>query len=309
MLTVKTNGAVPNMVGLSATTIVGNGSVTTGAGDDLIAVVGADVSGRVTISAGAGDNTVLVTDNFTEVIDSSLQTFVTNNQVFGDGQDDELVDPCVAQLADDLNAAASTTTAGSVTAQNVDIYTLGGNDLIDVHDAIVSGGNLIVSAGAGTNVVAVTDTTVGTATNSSSAGNATITTGAGDDLVILDGLTVSGKLSVNTGAGSDVVVATPDVGGVVDAAITDFVNNHPGVFFDPTDESSGGLDIEDLRTEIRDLSDPSSFDVTKVDIVTKDTASDASVVDIALANVALDMTVTMGNGTDVPDAQRDQGGP
>jgi len=252
VVTIKTNGDVPNLIGLSTTLVTGDASVTTTAGDDLIAVVGVDLTGRLTISAGAGDNTVLVTDNFTETIDSSLQTFVTNNPNFGDGEDSELTDPCVADLANDLNAAASAT-ATSVTAQNVNIVTNGGNDLIDVHDAIVTGGNLVINAGGGTNVIAVTSTTVATALNSSTVGNVTITSGAGDDLVVIVGLHVSGRLSVNTGAGSDAIVATPDVGGVVDAAITDFVALHPDVFFDPSTEV-GALDIENLRGEIRDLS-------------------------------------------------------
>ena len=299
-VTIKTydtsSDPVPDLVGISSTTVTGDVNVTTGFGNDLISVVGVGATGRLTISAGNGENTVLVTDNFTEVIDSSLQTFVTNNPIFGDGQDDELTDPCVAQVANDLNVASTISTA-SVAAQNVNIYTLGGDDLIDVHDAVVTGGNLVVSAGAGTNVVAVTDTTVATSTNSSSVGNVTITSGAGDDLVVIMGLHVSGRLSVNTGAGSDVIAATPDVN-AVDAAIVDFVAAHPDVFFDPSVDA-GALDIENLRGEIRDLSDPSSFDAAKADFVTKDTATDVAVVDIALANVALDLTVTMGNGSDL----------
>jgi hypothetical protein len=299
VLTIKTNGSVPNLVGLSTTTITGDASVTTAAGDDLVSVVGADLTGRLTISTGAGDNSVLVTDNFTEVIDSSLQTFVTNNPVFGDELDGELVNECVATLANDLNIAASLATT-SVTAQNLNIYTLGGNDLIDVHDAIITGGNIVISAGAGTNVIAVTETTVATATNSSTVGNCTITSGAGDDLVILVSLDVSSRLYVNTGSGNDVILATPDIGsGVVDSALTDFVACHPGVFFDPSDPSSGGLDIENLRTEIRDIIDECGFMATKADFVTKDLDGENAVIDIALSNVLLDMTVTMGNGDDL----------
>jgi large repetitive protein len=297
VLTIKTYGDVPNMIGLSTTVIVGDASVTTAAGDDLIAVVGADLTGRLTISAGAGDNTVLATDNFIETIDSSLQTFVTNNPMFGDGQDDELTDECVADLANDLNVASSLTVT-SFTAQNANIYTLGGNDLIDVHDAIITGGNLVVSAGGGTNVVAVTETTVASTSNSSAVGNATITSGAGDDLVILISLDVSGRLYVNTGAGSDTILATPDVGsGVVDSAIVDFVALHPGVFFDPSTDT-GTLDIENLRGEIRDIIDDCGFEATKADFVTKDVAGEVSRIDIALSVVTLDMTVTMGNGDD-----------
>lgn len=299
VLTIKTNGDVPNMVGLSTTTITGDASVTTSVGDDFISVVGADLTGRLTLSAGAGDNTVLLTNNFTDVIDSSLQTFVTNNPIFGDDLDGELTDPCAANLANDLNVA-STLALTSFTAQNLNVYTLGDNDLIDVHNGIVTGGNIVISAGAGTNVVAVTDTTVATSTNSSSVGNCTISSGAGDDLVILIGLDISSRLYVNTGSGSDVILATPDVGsGVVDSALTDFVANHPGVFFDPSDPSVCGLDIENLRTELRDIVDPCSFEATKADFVTKDLVDEGSVIDISLATVLLDMTVTMGNGADL----------
>ena len=167
-VTILTNGDFPNMIGLSNTTVTGNVSVTTNSGNDLIAVIGVGVTGRLMISAGDGDNTVLVTDDFTETVDSSLQTFVTENTVFGDGQDDELVDPCVAQLADDLNTA-STETTFSTDAQNLNIYTVGlGNDIIDVHDALITGGNVVVSAtGTGTHVMAVTDTTASASTASS----------------------------------------------------------------------------------------------------------------------------------------------
>lgn len=294
VLTVKTNGDVPNMIGLSTITVTGDASVTTAAGDDLIAVVDVTLTSRLTISAGAGDNTVLATDNFTETIDSSLQTFVTVHPIFGDGQDDELTDECVADLANDLNLESGT--GNSVTAQNVNIYTLGGNDLIDVHDATIVGGNLVVSAGAGTNVVAVTESTISSSTSSSAVGNATITSGTGDDLVIIISLDVSGRLSVNTGAGNDAIVATPDID-VVDAAIVDFVASHPDVFFDPTVET-GTLDIENLRGEIRDIIDLCGFEAAKADFVTKDATGDVSRIDIALSVVTLDMTVTMGNGDD-----------
>ena len=215
---------------------------------------------------------MLLTDDFTETVDSSLQTFVISNPIFGDGLGDgELTAECVQQLSDDLNTA-STETDTSVAAQNVDIYTVGtGNDLVDVHDALIIGGNLVIStSGSGTHVVAVTNTTVtssivcGPLDNVSGAsGNVTITGGSGDELVIVDGLSVSGLLSVNPGSGTDVVAASPNVSGVLDQAITDFVANHPGVFFDPTNPTSAGLDINDLLAEILDLSDPSSFDATK----------------------------------------------
>ena len=84
-LKITTNGDVANMIGLSATTVNTNVTMTTGAGDDLISVVGVTLatpagvaSGTLTISAGAGENTVLVDDNFGEVIESSMETFVTN---------------------------------------------------------------------------------------------------------------------------------------------------------------------------------------------------------------------------------------
>jgi hypothetical protein len=304
-LTLKTYGAVPNLIGISNTAVLGNLSVTTNNGNDFVSLIGVDVTGRLTISVGDGNNTVLVDDDFTEVVDSSLQTYVISNPIFGDGLGDgELTAECVQQLSDDLNTA-STETDTSVAAQNVDIYTVGtGNDLVDVHDALIIGGNLVIStSGSGTHVVAVTNTTVtssivcGPLDNVSGAsGNVTITGGSGDELVIIDGLSVSGLLSVNPGSGTDVVAASPDVSGVVDQAITDFVANHPGVFFDPTNPSSPGLDINDLLAEILDLSDPSSFDATKAIFTTTDTAIDGgSVIDISLANVELSLSVTMGN--------------
>ena len=109
------------MIGLSATTVNGNVTVTTDAGDDLISVVGVTLatpagvpSGTLTISAGAGENTVLVDDNFGEIIESSLETFVTTHPVFSDGQDNEF-DPCVADLANDLSAASGVATTSQKT--------------------------------------------------------------------------------------------------------------------------------------------------------------------------------------------------
>ena len=114
--------------------------------------------------------------------------------------------------------------------------------------------------------------------------------------MVIDGLTVSGLLSVNTGAGNDVIAATPNVDTVTDAAITDFVANHPGVFFDGSNPTSGDLDINDLLAEILDLNDPSSFDATKATFATKDVATGGGAwIDISLANVELTMTVTMGS--------------
>ena len=81
------------------------------------------------------------------------------------------------------------------------------------------------------------------------------------------------RLTVNPGSGNDLVIADPDVPGAADAAITDFAANYPGVFFDPTNPSSPGLDIDDLINEFLDLTGPSSFDVTKATFTTEDTAS------------------------------------
>ena len=134
--------------------------------------------------------------------------------------------------------------------------------------------------------------------NGSLLGNCTITGGSGDDLVIIDGVTCSGLLSVNTGAGNNVVAATPNVNTVTDAAITDFVTNHPGVFFDGSDPASGNLDINDLLAEILDLNNASSFDVTKATLLTQDAVDNGSWIDISLANVELTMTVTMSKGSD-----------
>ena len=297
-LTLKTYGDVPNMIGISTTATTGNLSLTTANGNDFVSVIGASVTSRLTISIGDGDNTVLLTDDFTENVDSSLQTFVASNPIFGDGLGNgALTADCVQTLADDLNAA-STITDYSVEAQDVDIYSVGmGDDLVDVHGAFITGGNLDIStSGTGADVVAVTGTTVLTSTSSSLVGNVTITGGSGGELVYIDGLTVSGALTVNPGSGNDLVIADPDVSGAADAAITDFAANHPGVFFDPTNPSSPGLDIDDLINEILDLTAPSSFDVTKATFTTEDTASGAgSIIDISLANVASSLSVTMGN--------------
>ena len=185
-------------------------------------------------------------------------------------------------------------------APNLNVYTVGaGNDLIDVHDGIFIGGNVVISAtGTGTHVIALTASYIASSAGGTTLGNCTITGGSGDDLVIIDGLPVAGLLSVNTGAGNDVVVATPNVETVADAAITDFVANHPGVFFDGSDPASGNLDIDDLLAEVLDLSSASSFDATKAIFVTKDTPDNASWMDISSANVELTMTVTMGGGDD-----------
>ena len=142
-----------------------------------------------------------------------------------------MTDLCVQTLTDDLQTASS---AGfSFDAQNANIYVLNGDNIVDVHDAAISGGNLVISAGNGTNVIAVTETDVD-ATIGGSVGNVTITTGNGDNLIIMVSLEASGFLSVTTGSGDDVIVASPDVGSVVDAAIADFVANNSGVFYDPT---------------------------------------------------------------------------
>ena len=77
-----------------------------------------------------------------------------------------------------------------------------GNNVIDVHDAIVTGGNLVISAGNGTNVIAVAETHVNTAVSSTAAGNVTITAGNGGNLIIMVSLEVSGGLTVSTGTGS-----------------------------------------------------------------------------------------------------------
>ena len=302
-LSITTYGKVANMIGLSADVVNGNFSISTNAtgstsslgGDNFIAVVGTTVTGRLTISAGAGDNSVLVTDDFNETQDSSIQTFVTNHEVFGDGVDDEIVDPCVVTLTDDLNAASS---AGfSVDAQNLNIYVLNGDNIIDVHDAAISGGNLVISAGNGTNVIAVPETIVDA--TSSSIGNATITTGSGDSLIIMISFEISGGLTITTGTGSDVIVASPNVGTVVDQAIVDFVTAHPGVFFDPTGTDVGGvLDINNLTQEIIDISDTDGFEAYKATITTKDLATSSSIVDIEESDVATTLTITMGNGTD-----------
>ena len=253
ILTLTTYGDFPNLIGVSSTTVTGDLSVTTNSGNDFVSMIGVDVTGRLTISVGDGDNTVLLSDDFNEVVDSSLQTFVSSNPVFGDNLGDgELTQTCVQQLSDDLYTA-STTATFSVTAQNLNVYSIGaGNDLVDVHDAFVIGGNLVVSStGTGTHVIAVTNTTVDAA--NAALGNVTITGGNGDNLVILDSLTVSGALTVTTGTGNNVIIASPDVSGVVESAINDFVANHPGVFFDPTAPTSSGLDIGDLLNEILDL--------------------------------------------------------
>ncbi|MEI8374699.1 MAG: hypothetical protein WCJ35_17880 [Planctomycetota bacterium] len=307
-LTITTYGAFPDMVGLAGDTVNGNASVATGASNDLIAVVGttiagATTAGRLTISAGAGNNTVLLTDAFNDMIDSSLRTFVTSEPVFGDGDDGELVDECVSTLTDDL-ATASSLGAGSVVAHGVAIYTLGGNDLIDVHDATLTGGNLTITAGNGTNdgthVIAVTDTYVDSVTGaySSGAGNCFITGGTADDLVVISGLVVDSELRVKTGAGNDVVLADPDVA-VVDAAILDFVANHPsGVFFDPTSAPPAGLDIDNLETEILDLTDTCGFMAYKAAFTTSDTVSNMSTITLSESAVKTTLSVTMGLGSD-----------
>ena len=100
---ITTYGAVHNMIGLARRRRERqclhldqlHGEDVPLGGDNFIAVVGTTVTGRLTISAGAGDNSVLVTDDFNETQDSSLQTFVTTHAVFGDGVDDELTIRCV----------------------------------------------------------------------------------------------------------------------------------------------------------------------------------------------------------------------
>ena len=71
-LTLRSYGAEPNLIGISSTTVVGNASVTTSNGNDFVSIIGVDVTGRLTISVGDGNNTVLVDNDFTEVVDSSL---------------------------------------------------------------------------------------------------------------------------------------------------------------------------------------------------------------------------------------------
>ena len=227
-LTLTTYGDFPNLIGVSSTTVTGNLSVTTSSGNDFVSMIGVNVTGRLTISVGDGDNTVLLSDNFNDVVDSSLQTFVSSNPVFGDNLGDgELTQTCVQQLSDDL-FTASTTATFSVTAQNLNIYSIGmGNDLVNVHDAFVIGGNAVVSStGTGTHVIAVTNTTV--TPPAPRLGNLTITGGNGDNLVILDSVTVSGALTVTTGTGNNVIIASPDVSGVVEQAIDDFVGEPSG---------------------------------------------------------------------------------
>ena len=242
--TITTYGDVANMIGLSADLVTGNLSVLTNAtsktsllgGDNFIAVAETTVTGRLTISAGAGDNSVLVTDDYSETLDSSIGTFVYTHPVFSDGVDYEITDTCVQTLVADLSDATSSRSSSgvsySVDAQYLTINVLNGNNIIDVHDANLSGGNLSIAAGNGTNVIAVTETVVDAVTTS--VGNVTILTGNGDNLIILVSLEASGFLSVTTGSGDDVILATPDVASVVDAAIADFVTNNPGVFFDGT---------------------------------------------------------------------------
>ena len=198
-LTITTNGDVPNMIGLSADDVVGNASVTTGGGNDLIAVVGTTVSGRLTISAGGGDNSILCTNDFNETQDSSLQTFVTVNTVFGDGQDDELTDPCVVTLADDLNAASSAFL--SFVAASADIYLLNGSDGLFLSEVQVGG--------------------------LSGTGAATLKTGNGNDTIVVDGVGATGSeqssgnyglppagemgtFSLTTGNGANTVVSSLD---------------------------------------------------------------------------------------------------
>ena len=138
-LSITVYGNVPNMIGFAGDNdLYGNASVSTlGGGDNFIAVAETGVAGRLTISAGGGDNTILCTDDFAETTDSSLQTFVTNNPVFGDGFDGKLTDPCVQTLANDLNAASKYFANDfSFGAQNADIYVLGGDNIIDVADAL-----------------------------------------------------------------------------------------------------------------------------------------------------------------------------
>jgi hypothetical protein len=298
-LSITTAGSVPNMIGVGASVVNGNASVTTGAGDDLIAVVGATVAGRLAVSAGAGNNTVLATDDFNETVDSSLQTFVATHETFGDGLDGGLTDLGVQGLADDLEAASS---AGfSLDAQNVNVYVLDGDNVVDVYDAALSGGNLVIGAGDGTNVIALTATLVDDSSVGSPLGNATITAGNGDNLIAIAGLDVSGGLSVSAGAGNDVVLATPDVATVVDAAIADFVADNPSAFYDPTDAgapANGILDIDGLTQEITDISASDGFAAYKAAITTKDLAANASTIDISQSDVAATLAVTMGSGAD-----------
>ena len=174
-----------------------------------------------------------------------------------------------------------------------------------------SGGNLVIStSGSGTHVVAVTDTTVTSSTSQQPGGqrhdHRRIGRRAGDHrrLDRLGSAVGQPRLAATTWSS-----ANPNVSSVADAAITDFVANHPGVFFDPTNPSSAGLDINDLVAEILDLSDPSSFDATKATFTTKDTATGGgSVIDISLANVELSLSVTMGSAAyDYLEINADEG--
>ena len=181
-LSITTNGLAENyeyMIGLAADTVIGNVSVTNiGSVDTLLAVVGTTVSGRLTIGIGAENYAVLCTDDFNETIDSNLQTFVTIDSVFGDGFDGELTDTCVQTLADDLDSASSS--GFSFDAQSADISVSGFfGSMIDVHDATVSGGNLLIDARRGSGVTAVTMTTVDSSSPGNSAGNCSILVGAG----------------------------------------------------------------------------------------------------------------------------------
>ena len=174
-----------------------------------------------------------------------------------------------------------------------------GNNIIDVHDADLAAGNLVISAGNGTNVIAVTETIVDA--HGVGIGDGTITVGNGDNLIIMVSFEVSGGLVVSTGTGSDVIVASPNVGTVVDAAIADFVAAHSGVFFDPSDEgdpANGDLDINNLTQEIIDITDTDGFEVYKATITTKDVSASSSIIDIEESDVETTLTITMGNGTD-----------
>jgi hypothetical protein len=84
----------------------------------------------------------------------------------------------------------------------------------------------------------------------------------------------------------------------VDAAIADFVADNPGVFYDPTDPANGILDIDGLTQEIIDISATHGFDAFKASLATKDGTGNASLIDVVLSNVWLNMAVSMGNGSD-----------
>jgi large repetitive protein len=195
-----TTGTASDGVTLADMTIVGNATVTAGAGNDDLYIPDLVVYGNLSASMGAGNNTVSVYNNaspfnFTEAYVGGTVTISSPGVGIGTG------DTTVEWGG---RSGAVTMTLGS------------GENNVTVDNAWIFG-NLAISA-QGNNFIDLATTDLGAVNTVEVSGSLTVTTGAGNDSLVVGSeygpdvdhlyrgeLTVGQSLGVGLGAGSDSV--------------------------------------------------------------------------------------------------------